>query len=200
MVLDSLAGFCGPVRISGLKYFFVEILLTKLETQPMFPGTDAPMVRVVVTDTGMSSNMAKRRLQKYVDREVQSSLLRRLLLHWVLFMVANFVAITMWTRFVDTPTEPWSETFSLTWQRVFPFALVSIALAPVFIWDAVKLSNRFAGPIIRVRRALAQIADGHSPNQIEFRHGDFWKSLANDLNRAFNRLVSHDAKPVAERE
>ena len=79
-------------------------------------------------------------------------------------MVANVMAITLWTKLMDTPTEPWSETFALTWQRVVPFLLVSFALAPVFILDAVKLSNRFAGPIVRVRRALAQIADGHAPN------------------------------------
>lgn len=129
--------------------------------------------------------MAKRRLQKYVDREVQSSLLWRLCAHWALFMVANMMAITLWTRFMDTPTEPWADTFALTWPRVVPFILVSLALVPVFIWDSLKLSNRFAGPIVRVRRALAQIADGQSPKAIEFRHGDFWKSLAIDLNRAF---------------
>ncbi len=143
--------------------------------------------------------MAKRRLQKYVDREVQSSLLRRLSAHWVLFMVANVMAITLWTKLMDTPTEPWSETFALTWQRVVPFLLVSFALAPVFILDAVKLSNRFAGPIVRVRRALAQIADGQTPKALEFRHGDFWKSLAVDLNRAFAKKLAVDSTSVPEK-
>ena len=144
--------------------------------------------------------MAKRRLQKYVDREVQSSLLRRLSAHWVLFMVANVMAITLWTRLMDTPTELWSETFALTWQRVVPFLLVSFALAPVFVLDALKLSNRFAGPIVRVRRALAQIADGQTPKAIEFRNGDFWKSLANDLNRAFAKKFAAESTSVNEKQ
>ena len=142
--------------------------------------------------------MAKRRLQKYVDREVQSSLLKRHCVHWILFIVANVVAMTMWTKLIDTPTEPWEATISMTWQRIFPFLLVSFALAPVFIWDAIKLSNRFAGPIVRVRRALAQIADGQLPQTIEFRHGDFWKSLASDFNRAFAKAFVQDTTKIGD--
>ena len=143
--------------------------------------------------------MSKRRLQKYVDREVQTSLLTRLCGHWALFMIANVVAILFWTRFMDTPTDPWGVTVSLTWQRMLPFALVSMALAPVFIWDAVKLSNRFAGPIIRVRRVLAQYAEGHDFKAIEFRQGDFWKALASDLNRAFSRKIASDEMAKSEK-
>jgi hypothetical protein len=137
--------------------------------------------------------MSKRRLQKYVDREVQNSLLFRLCLHWMLFMIANVIAMTLWTRLMDTPVEPWADTFTLAWQRIVPFALVSIALVPVFVWDTLKLSNRFAGPIVRVRRALAAIAEGQPPKDIEFREGDFWKSLATDLNNAFAKRMSVQA-------
>ena len=132
-----------------------------------------------------SNVISKRRSQKYVDREVQTSLLRRLSLHWFLFMFANALAILMWTRFLETPSESWEVTLRLALQRVLPFVLTSLALVPVFVLDAMKLSNRFTGPILRVRRALADIANGASPHPIEFRKGDFWKSLAQDLNRAF---------------
>ncbi len=137
------------------------------------------------SDHSKSNIMLKRRSQKYVDREVQTSLLRRLSLHWFLFMFANGLAILMWTRFLETPSESWEVSLRLALQRALPFALISFAMVPVFVWDAMKLSNRFAGPIVRVRRALAEIASGASPSPIEFRDGDFWKSLAQDLNRAF---------------
>ena len=122
----------------------------------------------------------------------------RLCLHWLLFMAANVIAITLWTRLMDTPVEPWEATFTLAWQRIVPFALVSCALVPVFVMDALKLSNRFAGPIVRVRRVLAAIADGQPPKNIEFRQGDFWKSLASDLNRAFARRSGMDASSAKE--
>ena len=144
--------------------------------------------------------MTKRRQQKYVDREVQTGLILRLSIHWLLFMAANVIVISLWTKLVDTPTEPWAETVAIIWQRVFPFMLVSFALAPVFIWDAIKLSNRFTGPIVRVRRALALIADGEPPKAIEFRTGDFWKSLANDFNRAFVNKPASDTDLVTKKD
>jgi hypothetical protein len=144
--------------------------------------------------------MSKRRNQKYVDREVQSSLLKRLCVHWGLFMLANVIAITLWTRFLETPLEAWSVTLFLTWTRVVPFLVISLALVPVFVWDAIKLSNRFAGPIIRVRKVLAQIAIGQTPKPIEFRSGDFWKSLAHDLNRAFLFRVSPETKNASQED
>jgi hypothetical protein len=129
--------------------------------------------------------MTKRRNQKYVDREVQSSLLRRMTFHWFLFLVANGIGMLLWTRLVESSTETWNETLIAAGQRLVPFAIISLAIIPVFILDAMKLSNRFAGPIVRVRRSLAQIANGEIPKPIEFRTGDFWKSLAHDMNRAF---------------
>jgi hypothetical protein len=64
-----------------------------------------------------------------------------------------------------------------------PILIVAFSLVPLFIWDAIGLSNRFAGPIIRVRRTLSDLADGKSPQLVEFRSGDFWQTLASDLNR-----------------
>ncbi len=143
--------------------------------------------------------MTKRRLQKYVDTEVQSSLLLRLCVHWSLFIVANVFAMLFWAGFMETPWESWDATWSLTWQRVAPFALMSTVLAPVFIWDAVKLSNRFAGPVVRVRRVLAEYADGRDFKAVEFREGDFWKPLATDLNRAFTRKTASEPIPGGDK-
>jgi hypothetical protein len=129
--------------------------------------------------------MVKRRNQNYIDREVQSSLLRRMCGQWLMFFVANVLALVAWTITTEPPANSQYETIQLVAQRLAPFLLVSVALAPVFFWDTLKLTNRFAGPIVRVRRALLQIAEGKSPGELEFRSGDFWRCLANDLNRAF---------------
>lgn len=129
--------------------------------------------------------MTKRRSRNYVDREVQTTLLKRLSGHWALFVLANLAAVFLWTLAFETPDSTWQHALRTSQMRLVPFVIVSLAMVPVFVLDAVKLSNRFAGPIIRVRRALSQIAEGKTPKAIEFRSNDFWKSLANDLNRAF---------------
>jgi hypothetical protein len=89
----------------------------------------------------------------------------------------------MWTRLVEAPTESWEAVLRISLGHLTPVAIIAIVVLPMFIKDSINLSNRFAGPIVRVRRALADFADGKSPAPVEFRHGDFWKSLAHDVNR-----------------
>ncbi len=188
--LDQLSNENEKTSLGNLPCLFPDLPFSYTPLQLACMGNNRRIER---------EQMAKRRLQKYVDREVQSSLLVRLCAHWLLFMFANLIAVTLWTRFMDTPTEAWEATFALTWHRVVPFVLVSLAIAPVFIWDAVKLSNRFAGPIVRVRQVLERFADGHDFKAVEFRQGDFWKSLASDLNRAFSRKLAAEEASANEK-
>lgn len=127
--------------------------------------------------------MSNRRFRTLVDNEVQSSLLFRLLAHWVLFMLANAAAVIIWVRLIELPTEAWQEVMSVAAQRLIPFILISVSLVPIFILNSLKVSNRFAGPFVRIRRVIALMAEGKTPEKIEFRQGDFWKSVAHDLNR-----------------
>jgi len=123
------------------------------------------------------------RKQQYIDREIQTSLARRVLLHWVVFLLASVLGIILWTRLVEAPLESWANVLTMSLGHLAPVLIVAFALLPLFVWDAIGLSNRFAGPIIRVRRTLSDLADGKSPQLVEFRSGDFWQTLASDLNR-----------------
>lgn len=127
--------------------------------------------------------MPIRRKQQYIDREIQTSLARRLLLHWLLFLLASVLGVVIWTRLIEAPLESWSAVWTISMGHLAPILIVAFSLVPLFIWDAIGLSNRFAGPIIRVRRTLSDLADGKSPQLVEFRSGDFWQTLASDLNR-----------------
>jgi hypothetical protein len=71
-----------------------------------------------------------------------------------------------------------------------PVLIISLALLPVFLLDAAKLSNRFAGPMIRIRRALSSVLAGDKVEPVKFRENDFWRSLADDFNQA---LMTRDA-------
>jgi hypothetical protein len=137
-----------------------------------------------------------RRSKKLIDAEVQSALIRRLCFHWCLFMVANVLAMAMWVKFFEAPAEDWNAYVRLCIERLLPLTLVSIAILPAFLRDTIKLTNRFAGPITRLRRTLAQIADGQTPKSLEFRDSDFWRSMANDLNRALSRIPAPRTEAV----
>jgi len=123
-----------------------------------------------------------RRKRNLVDFEVQTSLLRRMALQWVLFLVINALALYGWTFLLSGAEDQVGGHLAQFIQHYTPVLLVSLALLPVFLLDAAKLSNRFVGPILRVRRALAEAASGKELKPIVFRENDFWQSLADDLN------------------
>lgn len=138
--------------------------------------------------------MSKRRSRKLVDYEVQSSLVIRLCIHWTFFIVATAIAMFLWVRLIESPVDTLAETTNKFFSIFIPMLIVAMALLPVFILDAVKLSNRFTGPIFRLRRTLASLAEGKSVRPLEFRSNDFWRSLAND----FNRVVSLSPSPITD--
>ncbi|MFO0923760.1 MAG: hypothetical protein U0905_14870 [Pirellulales bacterium] len=119
-----------------------------------------------------------RRKRWLIDFEVQYSLLRQIALHWSAFMLANAVAMFIWFRFFESPLGTWDETFTKFASSYFPMLIVSGALLPIFLLETIKLSNRFAGPIMRLKQTIAHAAAGEKVTPLHFRHGDFWTSLA----------------------
>jgi hypothetical protein len=61
--------------------------------------------------------------------------------------------------------------------------LVMVFLLPVFVMDTIKLSHRFAGPVLSLRRAMREIVSGQTPRMLQFRKSDFWHDLADDYNK-----------------
>jgi hypothetical protein len=55
------------------------------------------------------------------------------------------------------------------------------------LYDTLKLSHRFAGPIVRLRNGLSAWGDGKEVQPIKFRQNDFWNELADHFNRAVER-------------
>ena len=71
------------------------------------------------------------------------------------------------------------------WAKNTIALLIAFALLPVFVYDVIKMSNRFAGPISRLRVTLTDIADGKDVKPLNFREGDFWNEISVKFNKAF---------------
>lgn len=64
--------------------------------------------------------------------------------------------------------------------------MVSLSVLPVILYDLTRLSNRFAGPMVRLHRSMYQAAKGDRVESIYFRDQDYWQEFAdafNDLNQ-----------------
>ncbi|MEO1496717.1 MAG: hypothetical protein AAFV43_06160 [Planctomycetota bacterium] len=131
-----------------------------------------------------------RRKKQFIDSEVQGALARRLAVHWLVYaFVAGLLLVGL--RWLVNPATPLIDHLSAAWETYGPVFIILLSLAPLFVYDAVKLSNKFTGPVMRLRRGLRELASGESAEPMQLRDGDFWQDLASDFN-AVNDRVSHD--------
>ncbi len=128
-----------------------------------------------------------RRARSFVDPEVQGGLLRKIAIHWTLLFVVNALALVIWVRMFEQPESSWTATFGDCVRRFLPFFVITILLIPAFIWDTLKITNRFAGPILRLRSAIASASRGQTVEPLHFRNNDFWQEIAEDFNGLVKR-------------
>ena len=127
------------------------------------------------------------RKKHFIDTRVQGALTRRIIFHWLIFMLVTSVVAFVLQVLAD-PFRGLSSHLQDLWWSQGPFLLVMVFLMPVFVMDAIKLSNRFAGPIFSLRRTIRGVADGDAPRKLKFRKSDFWQDLAEDYNAMLSKL------------
>jgi len=126
---------------------------------------------------------AKHGLRKrfFVDYRVQGALIVRIVLYWLTCLVAMMLLLLGWGMFT-APARPLPVHLTELWTLYGPVAVVSLLLLPGVIFDLLRLSNRFAGPMFRLRRSLHDLAQGKPVAAVQFRHSDFWQEFADDFN------------------
>jgi hypothetical protein len=135
-----------------------------------------------------------KRTKALVDSEVQGGLLKKFALHWMVFFLCNALALTIWVRLFEQPDVGWVESFADTMKRFLPFFVITLSLIPAFIWDTLKLTNRFAGPMLRFRAALADAREGRDVPKLSFRDNDFWKEVAENFNAVMDHKNATESK------
>jgi hypothetical protein len=127
------------------------------------------------------------RKKRFIDARVQGALTRRIIFHWLVFMlVTSSVAFVL--QVLTDPFRGLTSHLHDLWWTQGPFLLVMLFLLPVFVMDSIKLSHRFAGPIFSLRRAIRGVVDGQTPRPLKFRKGDFWQDLAGDYNALLSKF------------
>ncbi|MCC9603940.1 hypothetical protein LOC67_25595 [Stieleria sp. JC731] len=156
---------------------------------------DASDATVPESETKEMATVHPKRSRTYVDAEVQGSLLRRVAFHWILFFICNTFALMCWIRLFEQPDAEWGQTFGDTVRRFLPFFIITMAMIPAFVWDTLKLSHRFAGPMVRLRNTLKDIKAGRSVPPLKFRDNDFWHEIASNFNDVMEMRRGNDSEP-----
>ncbi len=135
----------------------------------------------------------RRRL--FVDAKLQGTMMARVAMYWVMsqFMTAVLLfglkAITGGEHLAD-------EMSQLTRCAIFS----TICFLPLAAYDILRLSHRFAGPIVRFRRAMSELGNGRRVEPIRFRDGDYWEDLAASFNAVLKRVEKLHENAAADEE
>ncbi len=139
---------------------------------------------------------AKRNSRRFwfVDPKVQGILAARVVVYWLMCLLTVGLMIFCWRSMTD-PIDQFYAHFREVWLYYGPAAIASLLLMPLVAWDVIRLSNRFAGPIVRMRRAMRALARGEHVEPIQFRDGDFWREFAADFNAVVEQLQGPSLVP-----
>lgn len=129
--------------------------------------------------TQAASNERRRRY--FVDPQVQGALLRQAIYYW-LWASATFALIIFIYRVFPAWLSGADQETGGIWYHLAPYVVASAALFPIVVFSAIRFSNRFVGPMVRVRRTLKQLAQGEATSMGAFRENDFWSDAVDDIN------------------
>jgi hypothetical protein len=133
--------------------------------------------------------MRNRRTRRFIDSTVQGALVRRIVLHWLIFLAMAFFTLPLWQIWSSGNIfRPFSTLMVESWRNTAPVFVILIAMLPIFVWDTVKLSHRFAGPMYRFQNTVKSLVAGKCVRPISLRDGDFWTEFADDLNALMRRI------------
>ena len=128
-----------------------------------------------------------KRRQLLVDRKVQGTLAVRAVVYWGFCLLALTLMLLCW-RIATGPPMPFDNHVEEMWRQFAPAAMASVLLLLVIIVDVLWVSNRFAGPMFRLRKSMRRLARGEQVDPIQFREGDFWREFADDFNGVLARF------------
>ena len=147
---------------------------------------------------GTTMDAKKLRKKSFVNRELQGRFLTRLVGYWFFYhlvlwhslFVVDLMRNQLASTVVDTPRLGIGELYAnfADQHRVMLFLMV--ASLPVVLRDMVRLTHQVAGPLVRFRNALRQMASGQEVENIKLRDGD----LLTEFQDAFNEFLASERR------
>ena len=130
-------------------------------------------------------NSNRKRL--FVDYQVQGGILGRIAFYWFICLAFMTLAILL-VQTLSTPDQPLWVHLKPMFERYWPVYAAMIFIVPFVCYDALKLSNRFCGPLARVVEEVDEFNRSGKFSSFIFREDDFWKPLGNAVSALVERV------------
>ena len=146
--------------------------------------------------------MAKnRRKRLIIDRESQKRQIHRMISAPLLVLaVVATVTFTMSLRLLAEAASAQAELPSLQYMIMWMSVFLAAAGAAIVL-QAVKFSNKIAGPAYRLKKSLTQLREGDFSFRVQLRTDDELIPVADELNRVLEWLEAREsgAKATGDR-
>ena len=131
-----------------------------------------------------------RRQHWLVNRSLQFRFVRAMLLVLLLMAAAAVAGIYLALWLTLYSFELLQDAYLVALFRTVSWTVVLelIVLVPLVSWFGVRLTHKVAVPLVRIRAALADMAQGRFDIRIKLRKGDALTELAEDINRLAESL------------
>ncbi|MEM9644464.1 MAG: hypothetical protein AAF989_05685 [Planctomycetota bacterium] len=129
------------------------------------------------------------REQLMIEQDVQSALLYRTALHGAALAV-YFTLIQFFSQAMARPDRGALDVLMQFLDEAIYWGPGLMLLGPLFAYDQLKISNRFAGPIFRLRREMNRLIKHQSESPLSFRDEDYWNDLGDPFNQIREELLA----------
>ena len=134
-----------------------------------------------------------RRRHWLVNRPLQLAFVRAMLVVLGVMVGGALAAVYLAIRMTLSAYELSQDVLavSLLTTVFWVMLLELLVLVPAIAWIGILLTHKVAGPLVRIRAALAKMTQGERDIHITLRKGDALVDLAEDINRLAETLRRH---------
>ncbi len=136
----------------------------------------------------MAPSGVERRKRVWVHPGVQGFLVLRVLCYLGAAAVFVLASLILWQLAVRGPARLFHNHLADIWRQYAPVFVALGVLVPFFLYDMIRVSHRFMGPIYRLHCSLEALAQGKPVEPIRFRKDDLLQELAEPFNQLLQRM------------
>ncbi len=132
---------------------------------------------------------SENRTRWLVEQGVQKAMLLRICVYWIAGILFVSLPIALFKNAAGSGQFFVQDVFSV-WEDHWPILVCFTLMLPFVLNDLLRFSNRFSGPIFRLKRELQQFQETGKSVQISLREKDYWKDVVESFCELTQRIES----------
>ncbi len=140
--------------------------------------------------------MKRNRKIYLVDKQVQLHVAGRVIVYWCSALLFVLLPLALLRTVQVGGTFPMN--ILVVCQQYWQVFTMLFLFLPFAIYDSIRVSNQYAGPIYRLREELRKREEGKKIGPITFREGDHYTDLPQSINMLIEQVDSLEA--IVEKE